>query len=124
MSASLLGIIHVAIYFPLYEICKEKFYYQKQPSLIEVMFCSWLPKIVASGFSYPHEVMRARLFIYDKSFDKRFNGLFGLAKYTFSNEGFRGFYGGFCANLCRIPPSTFVTIYTYEKVKYFILNLE
>ena len=97
ITASLMGVAHVAIYFPLYELCKSKLHNDNAPKPLQIMMCSSIPKVIASVFSYPHEVIRARLFIHDKADDKRFNGLRGLIRYTYKSEGFRGFYGGFCA---------------------------
>ena len=119
-TASVFGISHVAVYFPLYDMCKDRFAHDKEPQLLQVLSCSLIPKIIASAVSYPHEVMRSRLFTHDKSYDKRFNGLHGLILYTYKTEGIKGFYGGFIANLWRILPSTIITLYTYEKVKYYL----
>lgn len=120
--ASLLGVIHVAIYFPLYDMCKQSLHHENNPTPLQILMCSTIPKVIASAFSYPHELLRARLFIHDKSYDKRFHGLHGLIWHTYKTEGFKGFYGGFYANLFRILPSTFVTLYTYEKVKFYLEN--
>ncbi|OMJ69700.1 hypothetical protein SteCoe_32510 [Stentor coeruleus] len=119
-SASLLGVGHVIIYFPMYEYFKEHIYNEDQPTLIGVLISSWIPKVCASAVSYPHELIRARIYTHDATQDKRFCGFKGLIMFTFNTEGFKGFYGGFFTNIFRILPSTFVTLYTYEKVKYFL----
>lgn len=121
-TASLLGVGHVIIYFPMYECFKEYMYNGYEPTLVGVLISSWVPKICASAVSYPHELIRARMYTHDAAQDKRFYGFRGLIKYTFATEGLKGFYGGFFTNLFRILPSTFVTLYTYEKVRYFLEN--
>jgi solute carrier family 25 (mitochondrial folate transporter), member 32 len=123
LTASLIGMSHVIVYFPLYEICKVKIGIKENPQFLQILVCSTPPKIIASMVSYPHEVIRSRYFIHEKTEDERFKGLYGLIKFTYKSEGFKGFYGGFFANLLRILPSTFATIYTYEKFKYYLLNL-
>jgi solute carrier family 25 folate transporter 32 len=118
LSTSIFGVIHVAIYFPLYEYMKDLLLMDQVPTFTGILLSSWIPKIIASGFSYPYEVLRARLYIHNHDIDKRFKGLLGLVRFTFLSEGFKGFYGGFFANLLRILPANFVTLYTYEEVKF------
>jgi solute carrier family 25 (mitochondrial folate transporter), member 32 len=120
-SASILGLIHVIVQFPLYEIVKQAMLDPNQPpSLLQMLVCSTLPKIFASLVSYPHELLRARLFYQNKSQDKRFSSLRELVALSYRREGFRGFYAGFVTNLVRILPSSFVTLYTYERVAYWL----
>ena len=116
-SSSILSVIHVAVYFPLYEYIKERVILDESPTILGIIISSWIPKVIASLFSYPFELLRARLYINDKNIETRFKGFTGLIKFTYMAEGIRGFYGGFFANLLRILPSTFVTFYTYEKIK-------
>ncbi|CAG9309940.1 unnamed protein product [Blepharisma stoltei] len=116
-NASIFGIIHVTVQFPLYEYIKGQFCQDElSPTAIEMLYCTSIPKIMASLFSYPHEVMRSRLYLHNKKEEKRFQGLWSLIKYTAQAEGLKGFYAGFFGNLVRILPSTFITLYTYEKV--------
>lgn len=117
IASNILSVIHVAIYFPLYEYLKENVIKDNNPTIGGIIISSWIPKIIASFFSYPYEVLRARLYMHDKVNETRFIGFRGLVRYTYMTEGFRGFYGGFFANLLRILPSTFVTFYTYENIK-------
>ncbi|CAG9335521.1 unnamed protein product [Blepharisma stoltei] len=120
-KASMLGTIHVVVQFPLYELTKKLIKREYEPPhILEMILCTIFPKFVASLCSYPHEVLRARLFMSQKDTDQMFTGLWSLMKYTWQNEGIKGFYSGFSVNLLRVMPSTFVTLYTYEHVSYFL----
>jgi solute carrier family 25 (mitochondrial folate transporter), member 32 len=64
LSASLLGLTHVAIQFPLYEHLKELSRTRRgatETTAIDHFFASVTAKIVASSITYPHEVLRVRL---------------------------------------------------------------
>lgn len=75
-NASLFGMIHVTIQFPLYELGKQKICIdESRPTGAELLYCSSVPKILASLFSYPHEVMRSRLYLQNKKKETRFIGL-------------------------------------------------
>lgn len=64
LSASFLGLAHVAVQFPLYEQLK---YLARQrnhgnpESALDVLMASAVSKLVAMITTYPHEVIRARL---------------------------------------------------------------
>ena len=122
ISTSIFSVIHVAVYFPLYEYMKDLVLQDHIPTFFGILLSSWIPKIIASGLSYPYELLRARLYIHNHEIDKRFKGLRGLVKFTYLTEGFKGFYGGFFANLLRILPANFITLYTYEEVKFWITD--
>jgi solute carrier family 25 (mitochondrial folate transporter), member 32 len=60
---SLIGVIHVAVQFPLYEKFKT-IYRPTDGSPIPpetILFCSSVSKVIASVTCYPHEVVRTRL---------------------------------------------------------------
>ena len=64
LSASLLGLTHVAIQFPLYEYLKEISRTRRgatETTALDHFFASVTAKIVASSITYPHEVLRVRL---------------------------------------------------------------
>lgn len=120
-SASLLGLIHVMVQFPLYELVKKHVADEhKPPTLLQMLICSSLPKIAASLVSYPHELLRARMFNCNRNQERRFTSLRELVKLSYRTEGIPGFYAGFMTNLARILPSTFVTLYTYEAVSHLL----
>jgi solute carrier family 25 (mitochondrial folate transporter), member 32 len=63
LGASMLGISHTIIFFPLYEGCK-KWLKRNDPSkslsTYQIFFSATLSKIITSSLTYPHEVIRAR----------------------------------------------------------------
>lgn len=66
LSASMIGVLHPLIYFPLYE--KSKIYFHnewqadsKKPLELRYVFVSAIScKALTSLLTYPHEVVRAR----------------------------------------------------------------
>ncbi|BAM80535.1 similar to mitochondrial carrier protein [Cyanidioschyzon merolae strain 10D] len=77
LTPSLLGLIHVAVQFPLYEALKRSWVVSRprskepgastsalteaRPPVWRIMVASSVSKIVASAVAYPHEVIRSRL---------------------------------------------------------------
>ena len=66
LTASIVGISHALIYFPLYEKMKlffrNNFEKENKEKLSNKYVCmsSVLSKMISSGLTYPHEVMRSR----------------------------------------------------------------
>lgn len=134
---SLLGLFHVAIHFPVYEKFKLKFkcyslkdnmnnhdhYEIHLPNLI---MASSLSKMIASGLTYPHEILRTRMQLkpstiyggkagnYSIEVKKK---IIPLIKTTYRNEGIRGFYSGFTANLLRTVPASAITLVSFEYIR-------
>ncbi|CAL9733601.1 mitochondrial nicotinamide adenine dinucleotide transporter 1 [Monosporozyma servazzii] len=137
---SLLGLFHVAIHFPVYEKLKVRFncyslkendpthsYELRLPNLI---MASSVSKMVASSLTYPHEILRTRMQL--RPTTKSINlpvevqkKIIPLIKATYRNEGMRGFYSGFTANLLRTVPASAITLVSFEYVrnKLSILNI-
>lgn len=71
LTPALIGLSHVAVQFPLYEIFKAKFtnlgpdtqHAEKDRSrhFFGLSFAVFLSKVIASTATYPHEVVRTRL---------------------------------------------------------------
>lgn len=69
LTPALLGLTHVAVQFPVYEILKRRFTGQGMGESVEgednhvvgILSASVLSKIMASSATYPHEVIRTRL---------------------------------------------------------------
>ena len=71
LTPALLGLTHVAIQFPLYEVFKSKFTglginqtedsATKDSHFFGISFAVFLSKVIASTATYPHEVVRTRL---------------------------------------------------------------
>ena len=116
ISASMLGIIHVMVQFPLYEYMKQSTL-TGPPTYTDMIYLSIVPKLIASLVSYPHEVLRSRLQDLNKRKENvAFGGLRQLVKATWREEGFRGFYAGYKVSLLRLVPGTYVTLTSYEKI--------
>ena len=124
LSASMLGVMHPLIYFPLYE--KSKIYFKQNwdtanPDsdslsshfvLISAISC----KAITSAMTYPHEVLRARLHDlrgYEENHHKI--SITAAAKRLYLEKGPLGFYYGFWVNLMRISPAYAITFVLYEK---------
>ena len=73
-------------------------------------------KFIASAVSYPHEVLRARIYyeIKDKSSTTESEGLIKLSRRIVQTEGPTALYAGFLANLSRVLPNTFLMFALYE----------
>ena len=87
LTPAMLGLTHVAIQFPLYEIFKEKFT-GLTPGMPEseqdrahhfygLAFAVFLSKVCASTATYPHEVVRTRLQTQQRSPPTHSGGLGG-----------------------------------------------
>lgn len=67
MWASLIGIIHPLVFFPMYEMMKlhmKENYEKKEADHLSskyVALASTICKVTASAASYPHEVLRSRI---------------------------------------------------------------
>lgn len=126
ITASFLGLSHVAIQFPLYEEFKKllrQYNNHQEESVYDLVLASVGAKIIASSITYPHEVLRSRLqdsrkIIVD---GKPVNqGLVGTFKSIVEKEGFFSLWSGLKVNLIRIIPATITTFVTYEYTsRYF-----
>ena len=80
LSASMMGIAHPLIYFPLYEFAKIYFKSNwdtdnTDPDTLSskyVLVSAIACKAMASALTYPHEVLRARL--HDVRVNEKLNG--------------------------------------------------
>ena len=116
----MLGLIHPMIYFPLYE--KSKIYFKSnwdkdseslKSRYVLVSACG--SKAIASAFTYPHEVIRARLqdrrsYETNSNYPSRFIDVLKEIR----GEGVRAFYAGFFTNLMRIMPHYAIIFVLYE----------
>lgn len=112
LAPSLLGLPHVAIHFYMYETLKTRLGANAQPRPRAVLAASVVSKMVASTLTYPHEVVRARM----QTAMGRSRGVVRTAASLLRDEGWRAFYAGLGANICRAVPSSAVTLVTFELV--------
>ena len=99
---SYLGLLHVAVQFPLYERLRTSSLGPKNESL-NVLVCSIVSKICASLATYPHEVLRTRLQTLKYS---KYSGLTDSIVTIWREEGVYGYYKGLSSTLIRVIPTT------------------
>lgn len=123
---SLFGVTHGAIQFMAYE--QLKIYRartltggQKDLGASDFLILSGLAKVIAGSSTYPYQVVRARLQMYDA--DSTYKSARDVVSQVWRKEGLKGFYKGLAPNLLRVLPSTWVTFLVYEKVKLYLPKL-
>lgn len=135
LGASILGISHVCIYFPLYEQFKR--YYtalyqtnnyvtnQKKSSSIRnnavILSSTVTAKFLTTCITYPHEVIRARQQD-TRMYDNRPKSVFKVIKLLYSTEGMKAFHKGFSLNLIRMLPQNAVMFLLYENMSNIFTN--
>jgi len=114
LSASFLGLTHVAVQFPIYEHLKRlsRENNNGKERKIDLVFASAFSKVCGCVVSYPHEVLRARM--QDSSKNMSGSSLIRTAGDLVRNEGWQTFYTGLYVNLVRVIPSCVTTFVTYE----------
>ena len=120
LTASFLGLSHVAIQFPMYEYLKKemKLYRSKSGEtreyvlMLDIVFTSLLAKLVASLVTYPHEVLRSRL----QDDRNKFGSIVETVKKIVRKEGVFNLWSGYKVNLVRIFPATISTFVAYEYI--------
>jgi solute carrier family 25 folate transporter 32 len=120
LNASLLGLSHVAIQFPLYEHLKDtsrKVRQTDEETFIDLVLCSIASKVCACSVTYPHEVLRSRI---QNSCSSNSRSLSGQLKTIVRDEGITGLYSGFTTNLIRIVPATMTTFISYEYMSRYL----
>lgn len=133
LTASILGISHALIYFPLYEHWKMHFKSKYEPEkdklsnryvFISAIFSKSksdtesdsLPTlVVSSAIAYPHEVLRARQ---QNARDLKSSRFRDVLSATIKKEGPSALYSGFMTNLVRILPHYAIVFVLYEQFSY------
>jgi solute carrier family 25 folate transporter 32 len=133
LTASILGISHALIYFPLYEHWKMYFKSKYEPEkdklsnryvFLSAIFSKsklgtasdGLPTlVVSSAIAYPHEVLRARQ---QDARDLKSSRLRDVISAAIKKEGPIALYSGFMTNLMRILPHYAIVFVLYEQFSY------
>ena len=123
LTPSLFGVSHGALQFMAYEKLKiyrgrSKSQGQKDLSAFDFLFLSGISKVFAGGVTYPYQVVRARLQMYDA--ETTYKSARDVVVQVWNQEGWGGFYKGLGPNLLRVMPSTCVTFLVYEKTKTYL----
>lgn len=132
---SLFGVSHGALQFMAYEKLKisrrrggsgggtaqQQQQQQRDLRTFDFLLLSGLAKIFAAVVSYPYQVIRARLQIYDTA--KAYKGSRDAVTQVWRHEGIKGFYKGLAPNLLRVMPSTWVTFLVYENTRLHLPGL-
>ncbi|GAB5361971.1 hypothetical protein AAMO2058_000758500 [Amorphochlora amoebiformis] len=114
LSASIFGLLHVGIQFPIYEALKTRMndtHANSNGYIGSLVGASALSKLIAASCTYPHEVARSYMQV------AGVGGLAGLRKacrHVYREDGLRGFYRGYVTSLCRTIPGSAVTLPSYE----------
>ena len=116
MTPAALGLVHVAVQFPLYERAKL-FLRSRHPdcphlSPFEIFLSSALSKMAASTMTYPHEVLRTRF--QSQVHQRHYRNIPQAIGVIWREEGLRGFYRGLPTTLMRVVPAAAVTFVTFE----------
>lgn len=120
---SLFGVSHGALQFMAYEELKlvrrgGNAAQQRELSTFDLLLFSGLAKVFAGTVSYPYQVVRSRLQIYDAA--RMYKGARDVITQVSRQEGIRGFYKGLGPNLLRVMPSTWTTFLVYESTKLYL----
>lgn len=119
---SLLGVSHGALQFMAYE--KLKLYRMnttkqtRELSISDFLLLSGLAKLFAGIVSYPSQVVRSRLQMYNAG--NTYIGVRDVISQIWRHESVAGFYKGLGPNLTRVLPGTWVTFLVYEKTKKYM----
>lgn len=136
LGPALLGLLHVAVQFPLYEKLKQLLKINEHESkftqIPQILTASVLAKVCASTITYPHEVIRTRVQIQpvrppvsstassQPPPKRKYHGIIQTTKTILREEGWQAFYSGLGTNLVRTVPASALTILSYEIVVGFL----
>jgi len=116
LSASFLGLSHVAVQFPLYEYLKKRCRDMRDggdETAVDIVAVSMIAKLSASLLTYPHEVVRSRLQDLRNSHG---NGVVSTVRQIVRQEGVLSLWSGLTFNLIRVVPATISTFLSYEYI--------
>lgn len=138
LTASMLGLSHVAVQFPLYEWLKEisREDNEESNSLLSIIVASSISKVIATVLTYPHDVARSRLHVYKASVGEfrtlsertgsgpswldrpgsqnSSPGVFRVIFDMVRKEGVHSLYQGLGTQVVRVTPACAITFTSYE----------
>lgn len=117
LTASLMGLSHVAIQFPVYEFLKAEARADSptgEETASDLLLASGVAKMCASLVTYPHEVIRSRMM--DARGADAGKNVFATAKRIVANEGYGSLYTGIHVSLLRVVPNCCITFMAYELI--------
>lgn len=123
LSASLLGLSHVAIQFPVYERLKieaRRYNLEGKESPMDFLLASALSKMTATTLTYPHEVLRSRMMDHREGADHSKSGLISTFRRVVQNEGYGALYTGLKITLIRVIPNACITFMSYEMILRYV----
>ena len=123
-TASLLGLSHVGIQFPVYEYLKAQARHRSvndEESTFDLLLASGISKMIATSVTYPHEVIRSRLMDY-RGDDPAKKGLINTFRRVVKNEGAGALYTGIHVSMVRVVPNCCITFMTYELILRWAKN--
>jgi len=104
-----------AIYFPAYAHLKPQFAddtgYNSPLSLLTAGAIAGMP---AASLVTPADVIKTRLQVVAREGQTTYNGVLDATRKIYAEEGFRAFWKGAIARMCRSSPQFGVTLVTYE----------
>uniref|UniRef100_A0A915EIJ5 Mitochondrial carrier protein n=1 Tax=Ditylenchus dipsaci TaxID=166011 RepID=A0A915EIJ5_9BILA len=107
-----------AIFFPAYAHAKTYFAddngLNSQMSLIYSAFIGGAP---AAGLVTPADVIKTRLQVAARAGQTTYSGIIDCATKVYKEEGFRAFWKGSMARVCRSSPQFAVTLWAYENLQ-------
>ena len=111
LPPTLIGIVHPLVFFPCYEKLKLSLQRTGEDKLrpMSIVVATLLSKTLASLLSYPHEVVRTRLY-----YKVQKETMISVVTRMLATEGYLSLYSGFFANLARILPNSVIMFMLYE----------
>ncbi|XP_063909682.1 calcium-binding mitochondrial carrier protein Aralar1 isoform X2 [Zophobas morio] len=104
-----------AIYFPTYAHTKAKFADENgYNSPISLLVSGAIAGVPAAGLVTPADVIKTRLQVVARTGQTTYNGVLDATRKIYAEEGFRAFWKGAIARVCRSSPQFGVTLLTYE----------
>eukprot|EP01134_Creolimax_fragrantissima_P004770 CFRG4770T1 len=125
LGASLVGVVHVGIQFPLYEMLKIHLTPIENPdsSTGAIILASAISKTIASVAWYPHEVVRTRM-QNQSARPPKYKNILHCAKTIIIEEGPKTLYRGLVTNLFRVIPSCVITFTSYETILSWLMDAD